>query len=111
MRVGHHGKSNLCRGNVRQHGRVHNVNAPPAAQTAQRSNYEREVAATKEQQEKDLANPKKPQLSAERRLIGTDKAKIVIVEYADFQCPACGQGAIKYQGLGTEKLEEEISEL
>ncbi len=61
-----------------------------AAQTAQRSSYEREVATIKEQQEKDVATPKQPKLSADRRLMGEDKSKITIVEYADFQCPACG---------------------
>lgn len=46
-----------------------------AANAAQRSQQERQVV---------------PKLNSERRLVGDDKGKIVVVKYADFQCPACG---------------------
>jgi protein-disulfide isomerase len=60
-----------------------------AAQKAQQKQYEKQIADLKTEQENDLKSPKKPQLSADRRLAGTDDGKIVVVEYADFQCPAC----------------------
>ena len=61
-----------------------------AAQAAQRSQYEKQAQAMKTEQERDLKNPKKPELSADRRLSGNSNGPIVLVEYADFQCPACG---------------------
>lgn len=60
-----------------------------AAQKAQRAQYQKQLAEQEEEQLKDFRNPKKPELSADRRLSGSDKGNIVIVEYADFQCPAC----------------------
>src|SRR5262245_26683301 len=60
-----------------------------AAQKAQQMQYEKQIAQMKGEQERDLKNPKKPKLNAARRLVGDDSGKIVIVEYADFQCPAC----------------------
>lgn len=60
-----------------------------AAQKAQRSQYEKQLSEMKNEQERDLKNPKQPKLESERRLIGNDSGKIVVVEYADFQCPAC----------------------
>src|SRR5687768_10736501 len=60
-----------------------------AAQKAQEAQYQKRVATMQAEQENDLKNPKKPGLSKDRRLAGTDSGKIVIVEYADFQCPAC----------------------
>lgn len=60
-----------------------------AAQKAQQKQYEKQAAALKAEQEKDLKNPKQPKLSDDRRLMGNSESKLVIVEYADFQCPAC----------------------
>lgn len=60
-----------------------------AARVAQQKQYEKQASEMKLEQEKDLKNPKKPQLSQDRRLIGQDSGKIILVEYADFQCPAC----------------------
>jgi protein-disulfide isomerase len=59
------------------------------AQKAQQAQYEKQVAAQQKEQENDLKNPKQPTLSEDRRLAGVPNGKIVIVEYADFQCPAC----------------------
>lgn len=60
-----------------------------AAQNAQKSQYEKQAQEMKNEQERDLKDPKKPKLSNDRRLAGSDSGKIVVVEYADFQCPAC----------------------
>ncbi|MGE3757443.1 MAG: DsbA family protein [Pseudobdellovibrionaceae bacterium] len=60
-----------------------------AAQKAQQQQYAKQMSEMKAEQEKDLKDPKKPKLSDDRRLIGNTNAKITIVEYADFQCPAC----------------------
>lgn len=60
-----------------------------AAQKAQQKQYEKQMADIKAARESDLKNPKKPKLSDDRRLFGDSNSKITIVEYADFQCPAC----------------------
>ncbi len=60
-----------------------------AAQKSQQKQYEKQIAEMKSEQDKDLKTPKQPKLSSEKRLVGDDSGKIVIVEYADFQCPAC----------------------
>jgi protein-disulfide isomerase len=60
-----------------------------AARKAQAGERERQMAEMRAEQERDLKNPKQPKLSPDRRLSGTDDGKIVVVEYADFQCPAC----------------------
>ncbi len=67
-----------------------------AAQAARRKEYESRASQAKARQEQDLKNPRKPKLSKERRLLGGDGAPITIVEYADFQCPAC---RMAYQSL------------
>lgn len=78
-----------------------------AAQKAQQKQYEKQMAELKAEQENDLKNPKRPRLSKDRRLVGTDSGKIVIVEYADFQCPAC---RVAYESLKQfkEKYKDEI---
>lgn len=60
-----------------------------AARKAQQNQQQKQMAEIKKQQEQQIVNPLKPALSDARRLVGTAKAKITIVEYADFQCPAC----------------------
>jgi len=61
-----------------------------SAKLAQQKKYESQVAEMKQQEDQDLKNPKNPKLDPVRRMSGDDSGKIVIVEYADFQCPACG---------------------
>lgn len=61
-----------------------------AAQMAQMKQYEKQVTEIKKQQAEELKNPKQPFLDVSKRLAGNDNGKIVIVEYADFECPACG---------------------
>lgn len=60
-----------------------------AAQKVQQKQYEKQISEMKEEQERDIKNPKKPKLTNDRRLSGNSNSKITIVEYADFQCPAC----------------------
>lgn len=60
-----------------------------AAQKAQEAQYKKRLEAMQAEQEEDIKNPRKPSLDNDRRLAGTEKGKVVIVEYADFQCPAC----------------------
>lgn len=60
-----------------------------AAQKAQQKQYEKQISDMKAEQERDIKNPKKPVLNDDRLLIGKKSGDIVIVEYADFQCPAC----------------------
>ncbi|WP_413575520.1 DsbA family protein [Bdellovibrio sp. HCB290] len=61
-----------------------------AARKAQENRQEKQYSEMKKQQEEQLKNPLRPELQDSRRLIGDKSAKITIVEYADFQCPACG---------------------
>jgi len=67
-----------------------------AARAAQEGQYRKQVADLKQKQEEDVKSPKQPQLDESRRLAGDKKAPIVLVEYADFQCPACHMA---YEGL------------
>src|SRR5689334_8236351 len=61
-----------------------------AAQKAQASRYQQQEAESKRRQEAEIKNPRQPKIDSSRRLAGDDKGKIVIVEFGDFQCPACG---------------------
>lgn len=67
------------------------------AQEAQSTN--RQAQLDKRIQE-DLHSPKRPLLQAERTLVGIPGAEIVVVEYGDFQCPAC---AVGYQNFKSFK--------
>jgi protein-disulfide isomerase len=60
-----------------------------AAEKAQAQLEARRRAEVQARQQDDLKNPRKPKLEVGRRLAGSDSGKIVVVEYADFQCPAC----------------------
>lgn len=63
-----------------------------AARMAQMNQYQKQMESMNKERDEDLKNPKKPALDKSRRLSGSDAGKIVIVEYADFQCPACKMG-------------------
>ncbi len=63
-----------------------------AAKLAQQKQSEKQVSQVKEDQEKDLKEPKRPVVESSRILEGSTSAPITIVEYADFQCPYCKMG-------------------
>lgn len=77
---------------------IHSVNI--AARKAQEAEYKKQMAQMKSQEEFNLKNPKHPDLDQERRLSGDTESEITIVEYADFQCPAC---RMAYQSLNQLK--------
>ncbi len=60
-----------------------------AAKKAQELQYSKQSSALRDQQNEQLKNPLKPDLAESKLLYGSKKSPIVIVEYADFQCPAC----------------------
>ena len=64
------------------------VNA--AAKKSQATQYQKRDELMKKDQLAQVKNPLRPALSKESLLFGRADAPIVIVEYADFQCPACG---------------------
>lgn len=66
-----------------------------AARKAQENAQQKQVAETRKQQEDQLKNPLKPHIEDSRRLVGTKDGKITIVEYADFQCPACAMAHVR----------------
>lgn len=51
-----------------------------------------EARREKEEMENAFKNPLKPEIGANARTRGNEKALITIVEYSDFQCPYCTQG-------------------
>lgn len=71
--------------------------AAKRAQELQKANHQ---ARVDESIQKDLHNPKRPALTGERTLIGAAGAELVVVEYGDFQCPAC---AVGYQNFKSFK--------
>lgn len=65
-----------------------------AAQEQLRSQHAKEQQEqAKKDQEKYLKEPLQPKLTSAQAYKGADSAKIVIVEYTDFECPYCSRGA------------------
>lgn len=67
-----------------------------AAQKAKEQMYASQASQQQQAIEEEIKNPKKPAIDETSRLFGNAQAKITIVEYADFQCPAC---AMAHQSL------------
>ncbi len=61
-----------------------------AARKAQEGQQQKQLTEMKQQQELQMKTPLRPVLAKGRALISSPNAPITIVEYADFQCPACG---------------------
>lgn len=78
-----------------------------AAQKAQQGKYAQRMNELKEQQEEQLKNPLKPEIKESRLLAGSKNGKIVIVEYADFQCPACRMAFTNLQTI-KEKYKNDV---
>ncbi len=60
---------------------------------AQQELERRRQIAMEEERETYFKNPLKPDLSGEQSFRGPANAKVTIVEYTDFQCPYCSNGA------------------
>lgn len=71
-----------------------------AARKAQEAQYKKQAEEQQAQRDEQRKNPLKPVLNDDRRLVGAKNASVQIVEYADFQCPACGMA---YNALKTVK--------
>ncbi len=61
-----------------------------AAQKAKEQMYASQASQQQQAMEEEMKNPKKPVVDDSSRVFGNAQAKITVVEYADFQCPACG---------------------
>ena len=79
-----------------------------AVRKAQESQQQKQIAEMKSQQEDQMKNPLKPALSKEALLEGSEGTGITLVEYADFQCPACRMGYSSLQVI-KEKYKGKIS--
>lgn len=63
-----------------------------AARKAQEAQYKKQNQDMEQQQKEQVNNPLKPDIGKDTLLFGKLDAPITIVEYADFQCPACQMG-------------------
>lgn len=81
-----------------------------AARKAQEVQYKKQESEKLRQQEQQLKNPLNPSLSEQSLLFGSLNSPIVIVEYADFQCPACRMGYNSLMKLKDKFIESDMLE-
>jgi protein-disulfide isomerase len=60
---------------------------------------ERDIQDRKDSLTKGIGNPLKPELAADRPFLGSADAPVTIVEYSDFLCGYCAQGAATIEQL------------
>ena len=60
-----------------------------AAKKAQEAQYSKQILEIQQQRQEQINKPLKPDLKDRQLLYGSEKSPITIVEYGDFQCPAC----------------------
>lgn len=63
-----------------------------AAQKARQAEESKFAEEETKAREEEFKSPKKPELTDDRAFVGAKDAKVVIIEYSDFQCPFCRRG-------------------
>jgi protein-disulfide isomerase len=69
------------------------------AESAAKNNMAKMHKEIEQQREKDLLNPRPVKIDDSRLIFGEKNAPVVIVKYADFQCPACRMGYITLEEI------------
>lgn len=68
---------------------------------------ERRALEQRERFQKALANPVKPEITADRPMLGSPAAPVTVVLYSDFLCPYCARAALTIHQL-VEKHPDEV---
>lgn len=79
-----------------------------AVRKAQSQQAEAREKSAEERTQAELRSPRKPNFTADRILRGQPDARIVVVEYGDFQCPACAVGYQQFKPF-KEKHQQDLA--